>query len=101
MKKAVNLVALLVMVSTNIITPFSYADVENVAIVDIEQPVVEQPKAPETPEPETPATPEIKEPEAPEVSEPEAPVEQPKAEPETGTGVDGKVETPTIETPET
>jgi hypothetical protein len=43
MKKLINLLSVLVMVSINVFTPFSYAEVETGAVVDIEEPVIEQP----------------------------------------------------------
>ena len=43
MKKVINLLTVLVMVSVNVFTPFSYAEVESGAVVDIEGPVIEQP----------------------------------------------------------
>ena len=43
MKRVINLLTVLVMVSVNVFTPFSYAEVETGAVVDLEEPVMEQP----------------------------------------------------------
>ncbi len=53
MKRVINLLTVLVMVSVNVFAPFSYAGVETGAVGDIEERVIEQP-AIEEPINETP-----------------------------------------------
>ena len=43
LRKTINVLTLIVMMSVNVFTPFSYADVESGDLVDIEQPTVEEP----------------------------------------------------------